>query len=155
MGCLFNRGECRTCFEECKAYKKERRILKEELQAVGGQELTITSLLNDGQTSGKQINAIMRCFKNSVLCRGRYKYLFRCFHTHHSRWRYAPLKVGSQPKEEEEKVIICLMGVYKYYRCVNAFNLTFACNIFSLNIWVFRFIFCLSLKMRNRKGKRP
>ncbi len=53
--------------KKCKAFKKERRILKEELQAVGCQEFTITSLLNDGPNSGKQINAIMRFIKNSGL----------------------------------------------------------------------------------------
>jgi len=53
--------------KKCKAYNKERRIFKEEFQAVGCQEFTITNLLNDTPISGKQINAIMRFIKNSVL----------------------------------------------------------------------------------------
>ncbi len=71
-----NTGLCDVCLIEetvehvlkkCKAYKKERRILKEELQAVGCQEFTITSLLNDGPNSGKQIKAVIRFIKNSGL----------------------------------------------------------------------------------------
>ncbi len=53
--------------KKCKAYNKERRILKEELQAVGCQEFTITSILNDGPNSGKQIKAVIRFIKNSGL----------------------------------------------------------------------------------------
>jgi len=53
--------------KECKSYNKERRILKEELQAVGCQEFNITKLLDDGPNSGKQIKAIMRFIKNSGL----------------------------------------------------------------------------------------
>jgi len=45
--------------EKCKAYNKKRRVLKEELKAVGWQEFTITKLLNDGPNSGKEIKAIM------------------------------------------------------------------------------------------------
>jgi len=54
---VFNRGDSRT-LKKCKAYNKERRILKEELQAVGCHEFTITKLLNDGPNSGKQIKGI-------------------------------------------------------------------------------------------------
>ncbi len=71
-----NTGLCDVCLIEetvehvlkkCKAYNKERRILKEELQAVGCQEFTITSILNDGPNSGKQIKAVIRFIKNSGL----------------------------------------------------------------------------------------
>ncbi len=60
------RGDCRTCLKKCKAYNKERRILKEELQAVGCQEFTITSILNDGPNSGNN-KAVIRFIKNSGL----------------------------------------------------------------------------------------
>lgn len=69
-------GLCDVCLVEetvehvmqiCKTYEIQSRILKEELQAVGCQEFNITSLLNDGPNSRKQMNAVMRFIKNSGL----------------------------------------------------------------------------------------
>ncbi|XP_026126102.1 uncharacterized protein LOC113107658 isoform X1 [Carassius auratus] len=53
--------------QKCKTYELQRRILKEELQEVGCQEFNITSMLNDGPNSRKQMQAVMRFIKNSGL----------------------------------------------------------------------------------------
>lgn len=51
----------------CKAYEREQKILKEELQLLGIQEFTINKILSDGPNAGKKINAIMKFIRISGL----------------------------------------------------------------------------------------
>lgn len=71
-----NTGLCDVClldetvehvFKECKAYEEERRILKEDLQAVGCREFNITNILNDSPNSRKQISVVIKFIKNCGL----------------------------------------------------------------------------------------
>lgn len=64
-----NTGLCEVCLIEetvehvmmvCKAYEREQKSLKEELQLLGNQEFAINKILNDGPNAGKKINANMK-----------------------------------------------------------------------------------------------